>query len=259
MSSSVLVRVEGAVGFITLNRPEVLNALDEPMLLALQQAVSLVGGDHAVRAVLLDAAGRGFCAGADLAADLGEAPPPAGDTLRRLYHPVVLGLRDMAKPVVVAVNGIAAGAGMSLAMAGDILVAAESASFAQSFSRVGLVPDAGSSWLLPRAVGEKHALALALLGKRMGAAEAQRRGLVWALVEDQRLPAAARELAEELATMPTAALASIKRLYGGTLTRDLATQLELEADLQELAVSSHDFREGVAAFRGRRKPIFEGR
>lgn len=259
MSDSVLLRREGAVAILTLNRPEVLNALDEDMLLALGRLVRQLAGDSSVRALLLQAHGRGFCAGADLAVDRGAEPPPAGETLRRLYHPIVQALRAMPKPVVVAVNGIAAGAGMSLAMAGDILVAGESAVFAQSFTRVGLVPDAGSSWLLPRAVGEMRARALALLGRKIGAAEAQRCGLVWEVVADDRLQACALELANELAAMPTQALAGVKRLYQGTLSRDLATQMEVEADLQTAAAASADFREGVCAFLEKRKPVFTGR
>jgi 2-(1,2-epoxy-1,2-dihydrophenyl)acetyl-CoA isomerase len=255
---SVLLESDGAVAIITLHRPEALNALDEQMLIALQQAVTRVAGDRESRALLLQAHGRGFCAGADLAVKRDSATPPAGDTLRRLYHPVIEGLRSMPKPVVVAVNGIAAGAGMSLAMAGDILVAGESASFAQSFSRVGLVPDAGSSWLLPRAIGEMRARALALLGKRISSAYAQRCGLVWEVVPDEHLRSTALALARELAAMPTQALAGIKRLYEGTLSRDLGSQMALEAELQTGAAQSSDFREGVAAFLEKRKPVFTG-
>ena len=259
MSESILLQTDGAVAVLTLNRPEVLNALNEEMLLSLHQQLRRVGDDPAIRAVLLQARGRGFCAGADLAVDRGAAPPPAAETLRRLYHPVVAGLRAMAKPVVVAVNGVAAGAGMSLALAGDILIAGESASFTQSFARVGLVPDAGSSWFLPRAVGEMRARALALTGKKMDAVQAQRFGLVWEVVPDDRLQGAAQELARELAAMPTRALAGIKRLYEGTMERDLPAQLGLEAELQTAAAASEDFREGVAAFLAKRKPVFTGR
>lgn len=259
MSDTVLLQMGDAVATITLNRPEVLNALNEEMLLALRKFVGLVSEDQGVRAVLVEARGRGFCAGADLAADLGKAPLPAGETLRRLYHPVIEGLRGMAKPVVVAVNGIASGAGMSLAMAGDILLAGESASFAQSFSRVGLVPDAGSSWLLPRAVGEMRARALSLLAKRIGAAEAHCWGLVWEVVADDCLSETARDLTCELAAMPTQSLAGIKRLYQDSLSCNLSSQLALEAELQTAAAASEDFGEGVAAFLSKRKPVFTGR
>ena len=259
MSDSILLDVDGAVAVVTLNRPAVLNALDEDMLLALQEQVRRVAEDRAIRAILLQARGRGFCAGADLAVDRGREPPPAGETLHRLYHPIVQGLRGMPKPVVVAVNGIAAGAGMSLAMAGDVLVAGQSAAFAQSFARVGLVPDAGSSWFLPRAVGEMRARALALLGRKIDAAEAHRLGLVWQVVPDDSLAATALALARELAAMPTQALAGIKRLYDGALSRDLPAQLALEADLQTAAANSADFQEGVAAFLARRPPQFTGR
>jgi 2-(1,2-epoxy-1,2-dihydrophenyl)acetyl-CoA isomerase len=254
----VELQIDDAVAILTLNRPAVLNALDEEMLLALQRQVRCVGEDPAIRAVLLQARGRGFCAGADLAVERGAEPPSAAETLHRLYHPVIEGLRGMPKPVVVAVNGIAAGAGMSLAMAGDILLAGQSASFAQSFARIGLVPDAGSSWFLPRAVGEMRARALALLGTRIDADEAHRLGLVWQLVPDDSLAATALELARQLAAMPTQALAGIKKLYDGTLSRDLPAQLALEAQLQTHAATSADFREGVAAFLAKRKPVFTG-
>jgi 2-(1,2-epoxy-1,2-dihydrophenyl)acetyl-CoA isomerase len=256
---SVQLNIDGAVAVLTLNRPEVLNALDEEMLLGLRQYIDRVGEDATVRAVLLQARGRAFCAGADLAIDRTGATPDAGETLRRLYHPVIEGLRRMAKPVVVAVNGVAAGAGMSLALAADILVAAESASFAQSFARVGLVPDAGSSWLLPRAVGDMRARAMALLGQRLSASDAQRWGLVWEVVPDVELAGAAMRLTRELADMPTQALAGIKRLYQGTFFRDLRGQMALEAELQAAAAQSHDFREGVSAFLAKRQPVFAGR
>jgi 2-(1,2-epoxy-1,2-dihydrophenyl)acetyl-CoA isomerase len=258
MTESIAYQVEGSVATLTLNRPEVLNALTEEMLLQLGRRVLDAAGDRRVRAVLMRANGRGFCAGADLAADKDGQPPDAAATLRRLYHPVVEELRDMAKPVVVAVNGVAAGAGMSLVLAADIVLAGESASFAQSFTRVGLVPDAGSSWFLPRAVGESRARALALLGKRIGARDALSMGLVWEVVPDDQLGTAAGNLAAELAALPPQALAATKRLYQGVSARSLAEQLDREAEAQSAAARTRDFREAVAAFREKRKPVFTG-
>jgi 2-(1,2-epoxy-1,2-dihydrophenyl)acetyl-CoA isomerase len=258
MTQSIQYALGGSVATLTLNRPEVLNALTAEMLLELGRQVHGAAGDPKVRAVLVRANGRGFCAGADLSVDVNGPPPDAADTLRRLYHPIVEALHGMAKPVVVAVNGVAAGAGMSLALAGDIVVAGESASFVQSFTRVGLVPDAGSSWFLPRAVGEGRARAMALLGKRIGARDALAMGLVWDVVPDDQLHPATSALAAELASMPTQALAATKRLYRGVSTRSLAEQLDREAEAQSSAARTRDFREAVSAFRDKRKPVFTG-
>ncbi len=259
MTESIEYAVDGSIATLTLNRPEVLNALTEEMLLDFGRRVRDAAGDERIRAVLIRANGRGFCAGADLVANKDGQPADAAATLRRLYHPVVEGIRHMAKPVVVAVNGVAAGAGMSLVLAADIVVAGTSASFAQSFTRIGLVPDAGSSWFLPRVVGETRARALALLGKRISAHDALSLGLVWEVVPDDQLVSAARTLAEELASMPNRALAATKRLYEGVSTRTLTEQLELEADAQSAAASTVDFREAVTAFRDKRKPVFTGK
>lgn len=258
MTESLQYAADGGVATLTLNRPEVLNALTEEMLLEFRRRVDDAAADRNIRAVLIRANGRGFCAGADLAVNVDGPPPDAAATLRRLYHPVVEGLRGMAKPVVIAVNGVAAGAGMSLALAGDIVIAGESASFAQSFTRVGLVPDAGSSWFLPRAIGEGRARAMALLGKRIGARDALAMGLVWEVVPDDQLASAAAALASELAGLPTLALAATKRLYQGVSARSLSEQLDREAEAQAAAARTRDFREAVAAFRDKRKPVFTG-
>lgn len=256
--SPVLYQVDGAVATITLNRPDVLNALNTALMLALREAVTAASEDPAVRAVIVTGAGRGFSAGADLASSSGGTGN-AGTTLRERYHPVILAMRAMPKPIISAVNGVAAGAGMSIAMAGDIILAARSASFLQAFSKIGLVPDAGSTWFLPRYVGDVRARALAILADRISATDAQAFGLVWQVHDDGDLLPKAREMAERLASMPTRAYAMIKEALNDSHQRDLATQLELEADLQVKAGQTEDFREGVAAFLQKRPPQFKGR
>lgn len=255
----VRYEIDGAVVTITLNRPEVLNALDRTIARALLEAVERAAADDTVRAVILTGAGRGFSAGADLASVDPEIANDLGRLLREHYHPLILALRGMPKPVICAVNGPAAGAGMSIALAGDIVLAARSAYFTQAFAKIGLVPDAGSTWMLPRLVGEGRARALALLGERLDAEAAQRVGLVWEVHDDGALLPAAGKLAAQLAERPTRALALIKEAFDGTMERSLEAQLEREASLQTLAGRTEDFREGVAAFLERRAPRFRGR
>ena len=256
--SPVLYQVDGAVATITLNRPDVLNALNTALMLALREAVEKAAADAAIRAVVVTGAGRGFSAGADLASSSGGTGN-AGTTLRERYHPVILAMRAMPKPIISAVNGVAAGAGMSIAMAGDIILAGRSASFLQAFSKIGLVPDAGSTWFLPRYVGDVRARAMAILADRISAQDAQSFGLVWQVHEDAELLPKAQEMAQRLAAMPTRAYAMIKQALNASHQRDLATQLELEADLQVEAGKTEDFREGVAAFLQKRPPQFKGR
>ncbi|MBU6271034.1 MAG: enoyl-CoA hydratase/isomerase family protein [Betaproteobacteria bacterium] len=256
--SPVLYQVDGAVATITLNRPDVLNALNTALMLALREAVEKAAADAAIRAVVVTGAGRGFSAGADLASSSGGTGN-AGTTLRERYHPVILAMRAMPKPIISAVNGVAAGAGMSIAMAGDIILAGRSASFLQAFSKIGLVPDAGSTWFLPRYVGDVRARAMAILADRISAQDAQAFGLVWQVHEDAELLPKAQEMAQRLAAMPTRAYAMIKQALNDSHQRDLATQLELEADLQVEAGKTEDFREGVAAFLQKRPPQFKGR
>jgi 2-(1,2-epoxy-1,2-dihydrophenyl)acetyl-CoA isomerase len=232
------------------------------MAAEVQAALREAAADPAVRAVVLTGAGRGFCAGQDLAEAVppdGSAPPPIADIVRETYNPVVRALRTLEKPVIGAVNGVAAGAGANLALACDIVLAADTASFVQAFCKIGLVPDTGGTFFLPRVVGFARASALMLLGDKLSAAEAQAMGMIWRVVPAASLLDEASALARRLATQPTRAFALIKRALNASLANDLDAQLELEAELQAEAAATEDFREGVAAFLGKRAPMFSGR
>jgi len=261
--SPVLYSVDGSVATITLNRPAVLNALSRDLVAALGEAVANAAADDNVRAVIVTGAGRGFSAGADLNSSGPNQPQgrkmDSGTLLRTYYHPLILAMRRMPKPIISAVNGVAAGAGMSIALAGDIVIAGQSASFLQAFSKIGLVPDAGSTWFLPRLVGDSRARAMAILAEKIPAEDALRYGLVWKLFPDDQLLAEANKLATHLASMPTRAYGLIKQALHASQSNDLAAQLELEADLQVQAGKTEDFAEGVAAFLAKRPPQFKGR
>jgi 2-(1,2-epoxy-1,2-dihydrophenyl)acetyl-CoA isomerase len=267
-TGEVLLRESrGAVIMLTLNRPEVLNAMNAPLAAALKDAFDEIEagvqrGD--VRAVVVTGAGRGFCAGADLADPQvrgrdGAPTVDLGEYLRKYYHPLIEHMRRLQAPIITAVNGSAAGAGMSLALAGDIVLAARSATFLQAFSRIGLIPDAGSTYFLPRLAGESRARALAMLADKISAEQAMQFGLVWQVVPDEELLQAAQAMATRLAAMPTRALGMIKEAMNQSLGNDLTGQLETEAGLQARAGQTADFREGVDAFLAKRAPVFKGR
>jgi 2-(1,2-epoxy-1,2-dihydrophenyl)acetyl-CoA isomerase len=261
MSEPILVSLDAGVQTITLNRPERLNAFNPEMHRLLREALARAGDDDAVRAVLLTGAGRGFCSGQDLSErDVGgDAPIDLSVTIESLYNPLVRRMRALPKPIVCAVNGVAAGAGASVALACDLVLAARSASFIQAFAKIGLVPDSGGTWLLPRLAGRARAMGLALLGDRLGAEDAARWGLIWKTVDDDRLMDEAGGLARALAAGPTRAYALVKRALDASETNTLDAQLDLERDLQREAGLSADYREGVAAFMQKRKPAFRGK
>lgn len=251
----ILVDNRGAWRLITLNRPDRLNAFNEAMHLALAQALDEAAGDLDCRAVLLTGAGRGFCAGQDLSDISGDL----GVTIDKFYNPLVRRITAMNKPVVCAVNGTAAGAGANIASACDIVLAARSAKFIQSFAKIGLVPDSGGTWLLPRLIGEARAKALAMLAEPIGAETAESWGLIWRAVDDDALKAEAEKLTAHLASQPTQGLAMIKQAFAKSATNSLDAQLDLERDLQRQAGATPDYTEGVEAFIAKRPPKFTGR
>ena len=239
---------------IVLDRPARLNAFNEAMHAGLMQALDEVANDAACRAVLLTGAGRAFCAGQDLE----EVGPDLGDTLDRLFNPLVRRLRGLRVPVVCAVNGVAAGAGANIALACDIVLAARSAGFIQAFAKIGLVPDCGGTWFLPRLVGEARARALAMTAEPVTAEQAAAWGMIWRMEEDDALMPAAEALTAHLATQPTHGLALTKRALAAAAANTLDVQLDLERDLQREAGQTPDYAEGVRAFMEKRVPVFTG-
>jgi len=253
---SVLISLEAGVQTITLNRPDKLNAFIPEMHQELRRALEQALDDAAIRAVLLTGAGRAFCAGQDLSqrkVDPGAAPIDLSVSLGSYYNPLVRRLRELPKPVVCAVNGVAAGAGANIALACDVVLAARSASFVQSFARLGLVPDSGGTWFLPRLVGPARAMGLALLAEPLRAEDAERWGLIWKVLDDDQLVPEAVALARKLAAGPTKGYGLIKRALHASQGNSLDAQLDLERDLQREAGFSEDYRKGVAAFLEKKK------
>ena len=254
------LRIETADGVatVTLDRPDALNALTVPLKEALVEAFRAFASDDAVRAVVLTGAGRAFCAGQDLHERLQPDALPLADEIRARYNPLIRAMRALPKPIVAAVNGVAAGAGASLAFACDIRIAAEAASFLLAFGRVGLIPDSGATWLLPRLIGGAKAAELALTTDPLSAADAERLGLVARVVPPAELLQEARALARRLAAAAPVALALTKEALERSWAASFEEQLELEADLQGRAGSTADHAEGIAAFIERRRPTFRG-
>jgi 2-(1,2-epoxy-1,2-dihydrophenyl)acetyl-CoA isomerase len=256
----IKVEVKDGVQVITLNRPDVLNSFHLPMAREVQDALGVAAADDAIRTVLLTGEGRGFCAGQDLAAVSVDDPrDDLGETVRAQYNPIIRAIRRLEKPVLCAVNGVAAGAGANIAFACDIVFASTEASFIQSFCRIGLIPDSGGTFFLPRLVGLARASGMALLGGKLSAAQAKDWGLVWETCEPAALTPRALEVAKSLATQPTRGFGLTKQAFNESLMNDLDAQLDLEADLQAAAGATEDFVEGVTAFRAKRSPIFRGR
>lgn len=259
---SILYDSAGGIARITFNRPDRLNSFTAAMHAELADALARVRADAAVRVLLLTGAGRGFCAGQDLADRAvapGATPVDLGESIGKYYAPLVLAIAELPLPVVCAVNGVAAGAGANIALACDIVIAARSASFVQAFCRIGLVPDSGGTWFLPRLVGTARAMGLALLGDKLTAEQAEEWGLIWRCVEDAELAPTVDALLAHFAQAPTRGLAATKRALRASTNATLAAQLALERDLQRELGYSDDYREGVAAFVGKRPPHFTGK
>jgi len=261
--STLLIENAGAVRTLRLNRPEVLNAFNDALLEALGQEARAAAKDDGVRCLVITGAGRAFCSGQDLDSVKERLEQPGakelGEHLRTLYNPLILTMRTMEKPVVAGVNGVAAGAGCSLALACDLRVAAESASFIEIFINVGLVPDSGSTFTLPRLVGMGRAMEMAITGRKVPASEALQMGLVNQVVPDDALEAETMKLATKLASLPTRGIGLTKRAFNRAWTADLEDQLAYEAMLQATAGQTEDHVEGVKAFLEKRRPLFKGK
>ena len=254
--------VAAGIARLRLNRPERLNSFNTLMHHEVRHALTALAADTEARVLILTGAGRGFCAGQDLGdrpSAPGGAPADLGESIERYYNPLILMLRRLPLPVIAAVNGVAAGAGANIAFACDLVLAARSASFVQAFARIGLVPDCGGTWIVPRLVGAARAMGLALLGEKLPATQAAQWGLIWRCLEDDELGAEVDSLAERLAAAPTRALARAKQLIWQSANRTLEQQLDAERDAQRELGYSADYAEGVAAFIGKREPRFTGR
>lgn len=259
---TILFAIDGGAARLTLNRPDRLNSFTVQMHAEIAAALDAVEADKTVRTLLITGAGRGFCAGQDLsdrAVSPGGASVDLGESVEKRYNPLIRHLTSLPMPVVAAVNGVAAGAGASLAFASDIVIAARSAKFIMSFANIGLVPDSGSSWALPRLAGQARALGLALTGDPLPAETAADWGLIWKCIDDDKLAAEAEALVTKFAGAPTRGLAETKKLIRGAFAHGLNEQLDLERDRMRELGRSEDYREGVDAFLNKRKPDFKGK
>lgn len=256
--SSILSEIKEGVGIITLNRPEVYNSFNREMAVAFQDVLDDFEENNLVRAIFITGSGKAFCAGQDLV----EATDPHGPKLqtivRQHYNPIIERIRNIEKPIVSAVNGVAAGAGANIALCCDICVATESASFIQAFSKIGLIPDSGGTFVLPRLVGMQKAAALMMLGEKVSAKDAEAMGMIYKYFADASFAEDAMNIALTLAKMPTIGIGLTKRALNFSIISDLTTQLETEEELQTMAGSTYDYKEGVAAFLEKRKPVFKG-
>ncbi|MES2758207.1 MAG: 2-(1,2-epoxy-1,2-dihydrophenyl)acetyl-CoA isomerase PaaG [Pseudomonadota bacterium] len=258
---SILFQIENGVAKLTLNRPDKLNSFTQAMHIEVRHALALTATDPSVRVLVLTGAGRGFCAGQDLgdrAVEPGAKGVDLGASVEQYYAPLVLSLRALPMPVICAVNGVAAGAGANLALACDIVLAAKSASFIESFCKLGLIPDTGGTWHLPRLIGQARATGLAMLGEKLSAEKAEQWGLIWKCVEDAALMDEAMAMAEQFAVAPTKGLAFTKKALQVSYANTLPEQLKLEGEMMRELGYSHDYKEGVAAFIAKRPANFRG-
>jgi len=258
--STIQVKIENKIAFITLNRPEVFNSFNREMALALQGVLDDCDKNEEVRAIVLTGNGKAFCAGQDLKEVTSpELNPGFKKILEEHYNPIIIRIREIKKPVIGAINGVAAGAGANIALACDIVIAHQKVSFIQAFSLIGLVPDSGGTYFLPRIIGFQKALALAMLGDKIGAEEAEKLGMIYKCVPSEEFEEIINKLAIKLANMPTKALGMIKELFNKSMTNTLEEQLDMESKYQIEAAQSEDYAEGVTAFIEKRKPNFKGK
>ncbi|EKT57223.1 2-(1,2-epoxy-1,2-dihydrophenyl)acetyl-CoA isomerase PaaG [Providencia burhodogranariea] len=261
-NAMILTKQENGVLTITLNRPDKLNSFNDEMHQQLSEALKIAEREDTVRCLVITGSGRGFCAGQDLNdrnVSIGTETPDLGYSVETFYNPLIRRLIALPKPIICSVNGVAAGAGAAIALAGDIVIAAKNANFIQSFCRLGLVPDSGGSWFLPQLAGHARAMGMALLGDKISAEQALQWGMIWQVTESDALASTVNTLAQHLATQPTYGLGLIKKAIYSAATNTLDEQLDLECDLQRLGGRSEDYREGVDAFLNKREPKFKGR
>lgn len=256
--SSVLLEIKKGVGVITLNRPEKFNSFNREMALSMQALLDECASSHDVRCVYITGAGKAFSAGQDLSELVGENSIGLDKILPEHYNPIITRIRNLQKPVVAAVNGVAAGAGANIALCCDIVVAAQSASFIQAFSKIGLIPDSGGTYFLPRLIGWQKASALMMLGEKISSAEAEKLGMIFKIFSDETFFDESMQIAYTLAQMPTKGLAFTKQALNCSLNNSLETQLQTEDQLQQKAGITYDYNEGVQAFLEKRIPVFKG-
>jgi 2-(1,2-epoxy-1,2-dihydrophenyl)acetyl-CoA isomerase len=259
MTNSIELKINNKVAFISLNRPDVFNSFNREMALSLQKTLTDCSNDNSIRAIVITGNGKAFCAGQDLKEVTDpDLNPGFRKILEEHYNPIIKKIRTIEKPIIAAVNGVAAGAGANIALACDIVLAAENASFIQAFSKIGLIPDSAGTFFLPRLIGFQKASALMMLGDKVSALEAEQLGMVYKVIAAESFLEEVTKIAETLAEMPTKAIGLTKRLLNQSLTNNLENQLAIESDLQIEASSSNDYKEGVTAFVEKRKPQFNG-
>lgn len=259
MSKSILIKIENKIAYITLNRPEVFNSFNREMAFLLQDTLDTCEKNEDVRAIVLTGNGKAFCAGQDLKEVTDpDLNPGFKKILEEHYNPIITRIRSIKKPVIGAINGVAAGAGANIALACDVVIAHEKVSFIQAFSLIGLVPDSAGTFFLPRLIGFQKALALAMLGDKISAEEAEKMGMIYKMIPLENFEEEVHKLALKMANMPTKALGLIKELYNKSMSNTLEDQLALESKLQIDAAQTNDYAEGVAAFIEKRKPNFKG-